>query len=153
VWTSNETTSLFTDSAGGRDKGFGIYFQGKWARGCWPKEWADNGRCVPLFLKRLISLALIFLCFMTYPPTPKTIFLTARFTRFRAFHCFILTWYYIVRTVKQDLTRVITLLDFEDFLLIIATTAWLSTLKIICLFFKCIPQMCTEMTTGNNSKT
>jgi hypothetical protein len=28
------------------------------------------------------------------------------------------------------LTRVITLLDFEDFLLIIATTAWLSTLKI-----------------------
>jgi hypothetical protein len=34
------------------------------------------------------------------------------------------------------------LLDFEDFLLIIATTAWLSTLKIIRLFFKCIPQMC-----------
>jgi hypothetical protein len=43
-------------------------------------------------------------------------------------------------------------LDFEDFLLIIATTSWLSTLKIIHLFFKCIPQMCTEMTTGNNSK-
>jgi hypothetical protein len=64
VWTSNETICLFTDSAGGRDKGF----------------------------------------------------------------------------------------DFEDFLLIIATTAWLSTLKIIRLFFKCIPQMCTEMTTGNNSK-
>jgi hypothetical protein len=20
-----------------------IYFQGKWAQGCWPKEWADNG--------------------------------------------------------------------------------------------------------------
>jgi hypothetical protein len=46
------------------------------------------------------------------------------------------------------LTRVITLLDVEDFLLIIATTTWLSTLKIIRLFFKCIPQMCTEMTTG-----
>jgi hypothetical protein len=43
VWTSNETISLFTDSAGGRDKGFGIYFQGGWAQGCWPKEWADNG--------------------------------------------------------------------------------------------------------------
>jgi hypothetical protein len=43
VWTSNETICLFTDSAGGRDKGFGIYFQGKWAQGCWPKEWADNG--------------------------------------------------------------------------------------------------------------
>jgi hypothetical protein len=34
---------LFTDSTGGRDKGFGIYFQGKWAQGCWPKEWANNG--------------------------------------------------------------------------------------------------------------
>jgi hypothetical protein len=43
VWTSNETICLFTDSAGGRDKGFSIYFQGKWAQGCWPKEWADNG--------------------------------------------------------------------------------------------------------------
>jgi hypothetical protein len=43
VWTSNETICLFTDSAGWRDKGFGIYFQGKWAQGCWPKEWADNG--------------------------------------------------------------------------------------------------------------
>jgi hypothetical protein len=43
VWTSNETICLFTDSAGGRDKGFGIYFQGKWAQGCWPKEWANNG--------------------------------------------------------------------------------------------------------------
>jgi hypothetical protein len=37
------TICLFTDSAGGRDKGFGIYFQGKWAQGRWPKEWADNG--------------------------------------------------------------------------------------------------------------
>ena len=44
-----------------------------------------SDRCVPSFLKRLISLALILLCFMTYPPTPKTIFLTARFTRFRIF--------------------------------------------------------------------
>ena len=44
-----------------------------------------SDRCVPSFLNRLISLALILLCFMTYPPTPKTIFLTARFTHFRAF--------------------------------------------------------------------
>jgi hypothetical protein len=50
-----------------------------------------SDRCVPSFLKRLISLALISLCFMTYPPTPKTIFLTARFTRFQVFfHCFTL---------------------------------------------------------------
>ena len=43
VWTSNETICLFMDSAGGRDKEFGIYFQGKWVQGCWPKEWANNG--------------------------------------------------------------------------------------------------------------
>jgi hypothetical protein len=36
VWTSNETIGLLTDRAGGRDKGFGIYFQGKWAQVCWP---------------------------------------------------------------------------------------------------------------------
>jgi hypothetical protein len=30
VWTSNETICLLTDSAGGSEKGFGIYFQGKW---------------------------------------------------------------------------------------------------------------------------
>jgi hypothetical protein len=34
VWISNETICLLTDSAGGRDKGLGIYFQGKWAQGC-----------------------------------------------------------------------------------------------------------------------
>ena len=28
-WTSNETIELFTDSAGGSDRGFGIYFNGK----------------------------------------------------------------------------------------------------------------------------
>jgi hypothetical protein len=44
----------------------------------------------------------------------------------------------------RDLLSLLGLLNF--------TTAWLSTLKIIRLFFKCIPQMCTEMTTGNNSK-
>jgi hypothetical protein len=32
---------LFTDSAGGQNRGFGIYFQGKWAQKCWPKLWED----------------------------------------------------------------------------------------------------------------
>jgi hypothetical protein len=62
VWTSNETICLFTDSAGGRDKGFGIYFQGKWAQGCWlickPLEmfsvFRDNG---PKIGKNIIFLA------------------------------------------------------------------------------------------------
>ena len=41
-WTSNEEVKLFTDSAGGLDRGFGIYFNGKWSPGCWPKEWAEK---------------------------------------------------------------------------------------------------------------
>ena len=43
VWTTNDTIQLFTDSAGGQNKGFGIYFQGRWAQKCWPEEWAENG--------------------------------------------------------------------------------------------------------------
>jgi hypothetical protein len=43
LWTSNETIDLFTDSAGGENMGFGIYFQGKWAQACWPGDWANNG--------------------------------------------------------------------------------------------------------------
>jgi hypothetical protein len=100
------------------------------------------------------SHIIILLCFMTYPPTPKTnIFWLQGLLVSELFPLLYFNMILYCRTVKQDLTRVITLLDFEGFLLIIATTAWLSTLKIICLFFKCIPQLCTEMTTGNNSKT
>jgi hypothetical protein len=34
---------LFTDSAGGKGLGFGIYFDGKWACEKWPKNWYDKG--------------------------------------------------------------------------------------------------------------
>jgi hypothetical protein len=43
LWSSNDSIELFTDSVGGRIKGFGIYFQGKWAQSCWPKHWIENG--------------------------------------------------------------------------------------------------------------
>jgi hypothetical protein len=43
LWSSNDSIELFTDSVGGRNKGFGIYFQGKWAQSCWPKHWIENG--------------------------------------------------------------------------------------------------------------
>jgi len=29
---------LFTDSAGGTGKGFGIYFNGMWAQAVWPEQ-------------------------------------------------------------------------------------------------------------------
>jgi hypothetical protein len=43
AWASNETLELFTDSAGGQNRGFCIYFQGKWAQKCWAKEWEEIG--------------------------------------------------------------------------------------------------------------
>jgi hypothetical protein len=38
-----------------KSQGFGIYFQGKWAQGCWPKEWADNGFLADITFFRIIS--------------------------------------------------------------------------------------------------
>jgi hypothetical protein len=43
AWASNETLELFIDSAGGQNRGFGIYFQRKWTQKCWPKEWEEMG--------------------------------------------------------------------------------------------------------------
>jgi hypothetical protein len=31
------------DSAGGQNRGFGIYFQGKWAQKGWSKDWEKMG--------------------------------------------------------------------------------------------------------------
>lgn len=42
-WTSNETLNLFCDSAGGSDKGFGIYFNGKYCQACWPPHFEKRG--------------------------------------------------------------------------------------------------------------
>lgn len=41
-WVTNDTLQLFTDSAGGSDKGFGIFFKGHWAHGQWPGIWKDR---------------------------------------------------------------------------------------------------------------
>lgn len=43
AWTSADSIEFFTDSAGGKQRGFGIYFQGRWAQANWPNEWAENG--------------------------------------------------------------------------------------------------------------
>jgi hypothetical protein len=53
---------------------------------------------------------------------------------------------------KRTLTRNITLIDFEDFLLMITTTDSLSTRKTTFLFLRFEPQIKINTTTGNNSK-
>ena len=38
-WTDNESLELYTDSAGGKDRCFGIYFQGQWTHELWSDSW------------------------------------------------------------------------------------------------------------------
>ena len=42
-WLSNEDVEHYTDSAGGLDRGFGIFFQTKWSYGRWPETWHKQG--------------------------------------------------------------------------------------------------------------
>lgn len=42
-WTSNDAIQLYTDSAGGKNRGIGIYFQGRYIHEVWPSDWADLG--------------------------------------------------------------------------------------------------------------
>ena len=42
-WQSNEQLEFYTDSAGGRGKGFGIYFQGELAHAQWSIQWIEEG--------------------------------------------------------------------------------------------------------------
>jgi hypothetical protein len=41
-WSSNSDLELFTDSVGGEQLGFGIYFGGKWAQSAWPTAWSES---------------------------------------------------------------------------------------------------------------
>ncbi len=42
-WVSNADVQLFSDSAGGRGLGFGVYFKGHWSYAAWPGSWHDRG--------------------------------------------------------------------------------------------------------------
>ena len=42
LWSSNSDLELFTDSAGGKGRRFGIYFGGKWAHACWLTSWQNS---------------------------------------------------------------------------------------------------------------
>lgn len=42
-WSYSDQLQLFSDSAGGKEKGFGIYFRGRWAQANWPNSWVSKG--------------------------------------------------------------------------------------------------------------
>ena len=49
-------------SAGGQNRGFGIYFQGKWAQKCWPKEWEEMGILKDITFLELFPVVVVALC-------------------------------------------------------------------------------------------
>ena len=59
---SNETIQLFTDSAGGPNGGFGIYYNGKWSHGRWPASWAHLTTDMTLLEFFPVVVALTLFC-------------------------------------------------------------------------------------------
>lgn len=42
IWSSDTFLQLFTDSAGGENGSFGIFFSGSWAHAKWPEKWLQT---------------------------------------------------------------------------------------------------------------
>ena len=54
LWTDNASLELYTDSAGGKGRGFGIYYQGQWTNELWADPWLETP------LRRNISFLELF---------------------------------------------------------------------------------------------
>jgi hypothetical protein len=57
-WVSASREELFTDSAGGLGRGFGIYFQGDWCCAPWPMEWHNQGKTKDITVLELFPIFL-----------------------------------------------------------------------------------------------
>ncbi|XP_053390337.1 uncharacterized protein LOC123546117 [Mercenaria mercenaria] len=55
-WVSNEDVQLFSDSAGGTNLGFGIYFQRHWCQAKWPDSWHKRGFTADITLLELFPI-------------------------------------------------------------------------------------------------
>jgi hypothetical protein len=106
---TNETLELFTDSAGGPNRGFGIYFQGKWAQKCWPKLWEEMSILKDITFLELFPVV-VALCILGEQLKNKKIIFNIDNQSVVILYCKV--------DKTSCLTRDITLTDFEDFLLI-----------------------------------
>ena len=74
LWSSNDNIELFTDSVGGHNKGFGIYFQGKWAQICWPKERVENGTLKDITFLELFPVVVSIYIWGSFLKNKKIVF-------------------------------------------------------------------------------
>ena len=57
-WISDFDMELFSNSAGGKTKGFGIYFQGKWCVLNWSNDWENSEILKDITYLEIIPIAL-----------------------------------------------------------------------------------------------
>ena len=74
IWLSNYDLQLFTDSAGGADKGCGVYFMGKWTFLLWPVEWFDSEILKDITYLEIIPIALAIYLWNSYFHKKKILF-------------------------------------------------------------------------------
>ena len=57
-WSSKYQLNLFSDSAGGKGKGFGICHDRKWAQACWSNSWISSGILTDITFLELIPVVI-----------------------------------------------------------------------------------------------
>jgi hypothetical protein len=73
-WSSSATLELFTDSAGGTGKGFGIYFNGMWAQAVWTVQWELTGMLTDITFLELFPVFVALNIWGYYLRNKKIIF-------------------------------------------------------------------------------
>jgi hypothetical protein len=63
LWVSNKELDLFTDSAGSKHLGYGIYFTNQWAFFPWPKSWQNDEIMRDITFLELVPIALALYLF------------------------------------------------------------------------------------------
>ena len=97
-WVSNSDLELFTDSAGGQDCGFGIYFQGRWCAAKWPTKWHSIGYTSDITLLELFPI-LVAVCIWGKELTNKRL----------ALHCDNQAVVHIINTMSSKSAHVMCL--------------------------------------------
>lgn len=75
-WSSNEDLHLYTDSAGNKNLGCGVYLQGHWAYFGWPKKWQGSSLMTDITFLELVPIVLAMCLFKTQFCDKKILFHT-----------------------------------------------------------------------------
>ncbi|KAK3096561.1 hypothetical protein FSP39_001295 [Pinctada imbricata] len=74
LWISTEQLEFFTDSSGGKYRGFSIYFQGHWAYATWPSSWVDSGLMRNITFLELLPVVTAVIIWGQYLENKKVVF-------------------------------------------------------------------------------